>query len=229
MKANKLAENLKKFWENTAARNAHLGKDGEGADLMERARLFVGEKMSLKNKTVIDFGCGGGFLGKYLLENKPIKKYIAFDVATRSLSQAKENLKGFEDKTEFRQVIDHTWNFAELKPDVIVCLAVMIHFPTQLYLDNFIRTCENSGAKNLVLEIRNKGRGLVMQKEPYSADCFAASPKTCLTCETSPEYVAARLPSYNLVDKTNAERAPTNCQVLWFEKKRAKAEEKTEN
>ena len=213
-----LAQRIKKFWENTNERNAHLGLSGEEDYLLERADVLVGKRMKVKDKTVIDFGCGGGYMGKYVLSHGA-KKYIGFDIAERSINRAKETTAEFADRAQFI-LHNHTWDFPSLKPDILVCLAVMIHFPAKSYLDNFLASVNTCGAKNLVLEIRNKGNGTVMQPQPYSEACFKATPKTCLTCETSPEYVAERLPAYELTDQTDPVSAPTNCQVLWFRKKR---------
>jgi SAM-dependent methyltransferase len=212
-----MAQRIKKFWEGTNERNAHLGLSGEEDYLLKRAEELVGKRVRVQNKTVIDFGCGGGYMGKYVLSHGA-KKYIGFDIAERSVKRAKQNTAEFADRAQFI-LHNHTWDFPSLKPDIIVCLAVIIHFPSKTYLDNFLSSVNTSGAKNLVLEIRNKGRGTFLQTEPYSAQCFVASPKTCLTCETSPEYVTERLPNYELTDQTNPVTAPTNCQVLWFKKK----------
>lgn len=213
---------IKRFWEHTNERNAHLGLSGNEAFYLKRADDLVG-RFPIKNKTIVDFGCGGGYIGKYVLEHGA-KRYVAFDVAERSIKRAKENTKEFSEKTEFVLLREHRWDFAQYKPDMIVALAVMIHFPTIKYMDNFLATCERSGAKRLVLEIRNRGRGDLGQKDPYSAACFKPSPQTCLTIETSPEHVASKLPSYELVDETDADKAPTNCQVLWFKLKKKASE-----
>jgi len=205
-----LTEKMKNIWENTGTRNAHLGLDGEAEEMFARYKALVADKLSVKNKIIIDFGCGGGLLGKYLLENFSIKKYIAYDLSERSLKIAKGNTKNYENK-EFNYLEKHVWNFSEKKPDIIICLAVMIHFPTQIYLDNFLKTCDESGAKKLVLEIRDIGKGNIFQRDPY-----ATIKQTILTCGTNEPYVTSKLANYKLIEKTDASIAPTNCQVLWY-------------
>jgi SAM-dependent methyltransferase len=214
-----MAAKIKKFWENTGERNAHLGLSGNESFYLKRAEEMVVNHFPVKGKTIIDFGCGGGFIGKTVLDHGA-RKYIAYDVAARSIARAKETTKEHSGKTEFILLTDHRWDFTSHKPDMIIALAVMIHFPTIGYMDNFLASCETSGAKYLVLEIRNKGRGNIGQSEPYSAECFRPSPKTCLTLETSPAYVARKMPSYELVEETDATKAPPNCQVLWFKKRK---------
>lgn len=215
---NPLAEKMKKVWETTVTRNAHLGLDGEREDMLKRYEALVTSRINVNNKTIIDFGCGGGLLGVHLLNNFKVKKYIAYDLATRSLKIAMENLREFNN-TEFNYISRYVWDFAEKKPDIIICLAVIIHFPTQVYLDNFLKTCNESGAKKLVLEIRDTGKGNVFQKNPY-----ASVKQTILACNTNEKYVSSKLTEYSLIDKTDATKAPTNCQVLWYEKKKANKE-----
>jgi hypothetical protein len=220
MKQKQLAFNMNRFWNGTNERNAHLGLSGEAEYLIERCRTIVAEMGSVKNKTVIDFGHGGGYMGLVILEGGA-KKYIGYDIAERSNKRAAANLAEFENK-ELILLKEHRWNFAEKTPDIIVALAVIIHFPTRLYLDNFLKTCDESGAKKLVLEIRDMGRGTELQREPYSESSFALRPRTCLTCNTDEKYVSAHLTNYELMKA--GERNDNGLQVLWFTRKRKERE-----
>lgn len=219
MKVKELKRNLKRFWNETPARNAHLGQSGETEYLMERYASTL-DGIPLAGKTVLDFGHGGGLLGKFVLE-QGAERYVGYDVAERSNKVAAENLREFGDKVRLILLQDHRWDFSEHRPDVLVALAVMIHFPTKTYLDNFLATVEASGARRVILEIRDKGRGTELQPEPYSEASFALRPRTCLTCNTDKAYVAARLPSYEVYKETDPKKAPTSCQILWLKRKRA--------
>jgi hypothetical protein len=205
--------NMIVFWENTSPRNAHLGQDGETDDMFAKYEESFA-KTNVKGN-VIDFGCGGGLLGLYLTRKHSPKKYIAYDIAERSLAIAKKNVP----EGEFNIINTNTFNFAAKKPDIIISLACMIHFPNKVYLDNFLAACNISGAGKLILEIRDTGRGTIFQKDAYAFPL--KTKRTCLTCETSAGYVASKLTGYELMDKTDPAKAPTNCQVLWFKKKRA--------
>lgn len=218
MDAKKLGSNMASFWNSTGARNAHLGLDGEAEMLLARARAMVSDRVKVKGKRVIDYGHGGGYLGLHLLADCDVAYYIGYDIAERSNKRATELLAGFDNK-ELILLKEHRWSFAEKQPDVIVCLACIFHFPTRVYLDNFLKTCNESGAKDLVLEIRNRGNGTRFQPDPYSVASPALQKRTCLTCETDPGYVGARLPAYKLVDKTEPEEAPTRCQILWYKRR----------
>lgn len=217
---NALGKKMKEVWEKTRTRNAHLGLDGEREDMLKRYEALITSRMKVNGKTIIDFGCGGALFGVHLLTNFKPKKYIAFDIAERSIQQAKKNIKDYTLSNNYNGnylqcnfiiLKEHRWNFAEYNPDIIVCLAVMIHFPTKIYLDNFLKTCNESGAKKLVLEIRDTGKGTQFQKTPYETVT-----QTLLACITNEKYVSERLTNYTIADKTDPAKAPTNCQILWY-------------
>lgn len=212
MRHNKLAENMRNIWNTTSPRNAHLGISGEKTMLIARYKELVTSMIDMKGKRVIDFGIGGGLLGKLLLSKYDIAYYFGYDLAERSINTAKINMVDFYNK-ELILLTRHVWSFAEKLPDVIVCLACIFHFPTKTYLDNFLFECNKSGAQYLVLEIRNSGKGTVFQSNPYSS-----IQKTLMACDTEPKYVTSKLANYNLVKSTNNLEAPTNCQILWYKR-----------
>lgn len=210
---NKLAARMKEVWENIKPRSAHLGLSGEKEMMFARYKELISNNLKVNGKTIIDFGCGGALLGLYLLENFKPLKYIGFDLAERSIQTAQKNLLGYD--CELKLLKEHRFNFAELNPDIIVCLACIIHFPTQLYLDNFLKDCNLSNAKNLVLEIRDIGNGTKFSSRPYEngEDIYRA----CLTDE---KYVSEHLFNYFLTYKT--EPSENGCQVLYYRKKSSK-------
>ncbi len=209
MSKNQLAQNMRKIWNTTSPRNAHLGISGERTMLIQRYNELVIDKFPVRNKTIIDFGIGGALLGKLLLSKHNIKHYIGFDLSDRSIEKAKENLSKFDNKTLIL-LEKHVWSFKEYKPDVIVCLACIFHFPTVLYLNNFLSECNISCAEWLVLEIRNRGIGTVCHKTPYTS-----VESTLMACDTEPKYVMGKLTNYTIVESTNELEAPTKCQILW--------------
>jgi SAM-dependent methyltransferase len=190
-------------------RVAHLGLSGEYEEMQERFKNIFSD-INLNNKIILDYGCGGALLGDYLFNNFRIKKYIAYDVAERSIKIANERLKNFENK-ELNLVKEHTWKFKDKKPNIIVCLACMIHFPTQTYLNNFLSECNNSDASYLILEIRNKNIGTKFQVKPYKD-----RPSVLQACITTSEYVSNKLTNYKLIYEQNNNLTKTNCQILKY-------------
>jgi 2-polyprenyl-3-methyl-5-hydroxy-6-metoxy-1,4-benzoquinol methylase len=211
-----LAQKMKNEWEKVNPRGVHFGISGEKEEMFARYKKYITDEIKVDGKTIIDYGCGGALLGLYLLSNFDIKKYIAYDLAEQSIRKAKENLAPFENK-ELNLVVRHSWDFAEKKPDIIVCLACMIHFPTQIYLDNFLKQCNNSGAKNLVLEIRDIGKGTRFQKEIYKDR--GALTKACFT---DLGYVSAKLTNYKHI--RSSEKFASNCIILTYKIKKSTIE-----
>ena len=205
---NKLAAKMKNVWENIKPRSAHLGISGEKEIMFARYKALITDKIKVNNKTIIDFGCGGGLLGLYLLQTYKPAEYIGYDLAERSLANAKINLINYENALLI-ELKEHRFNFALHNPDIIVCLACIIHFPTQLYLNNFLIECNQSKAKKLILEIRDAGSGTKFNKTPYAN--LDNVYKACFTEET---YLSERLTNYNITDKS--EISETGCQVLWY-------------
>lgn len=212
MRNNKLATNMRNIWNTTSPRNAHLGISGEKSMLIARYKELVTSKINVTGKRVIDFGIGGGLLGRLLLSKFDIAYYIGYDLAERSINAARVNMAEFDNK-ELILLTKHIWSFVEKKPDIIVCLACIFHFPTNLYLDNFLLECNKSGAEYLVLEIRNSGKGTIFQSNPYSS-----IQKTLMACDTEPKYMSNKLSQYDLVKFTDNKEAPTNCQILWYKR-----------
>ncbi len=221
-----LAAKMKQVWEATATRNAHLGLDGEESLMLARYKELVSNRIDVSDKVVVDFGMGGGLLGKHLFSLKPKSrrpaKYVGYDIAERSIARAQEVLLGLplwtpttrmEDHVKLIQIKRHVWSFAEEHPDVIVCLACIIHFPTEAYLRNVLHEMDVSGAKHLVLEIRNTGRGNEFQANPYST-----MRKTLLACNTSPDFVNKMLTHFVQMNSTEPSEK-TGLQILWYEAK----------
>ena len=215
-KNNYMLEKIKKRWENCFPAGAHLyplkWHKSEKQMLKRFERLLA--NLNLDNKTIIDYGCGGGYLGKYLLENKTIKKYIAFDIADRSVKRAKEQLVKYKN-TEIKVLPENNHNieFKNYKPDVFCCFACIIHFPTKEYLNNFLTRVNNCEAEYLILEIRNKNIGTIFKKNIYKT--FKDGNQACITDEN---YVSVKLNNYKLYDKTDNKAHLSRCQILYFKR-----------
>jgi 2-polyprenyl-3-methyl-5-hydroxy-6-metoxy-1,4-benzoquinol methylase len=209
---NDLAARMKERWETISTRHAHLGVDGERQEMFDRYRGLVTNRIDVTGKRVIDFGMGGGLLGEYLLRFFNPAWYVGYDIAERSMAVATERLAPWQNK-DLILLRRHRWSFRDQRPDLIVCLACIIHFPTRVYLENVLHEMNVSGAQHLVLEIRNTGAGTVFHPDPYSTNR-----KTLLACITTPEYVSEHLPSYELLEASEPSE-PTHLQVLWYERR----------
>jgi len=205
-----LAKKMKSIWNNVSERQAHLGESGEREEMYMRYKEHITDAINVDNKIIIDFGFGGGLLGEYLFKNHSIKKYIGYDISERSYKKASSNLKDYKNK-ELILLEKHQWDFKAKKPNVIVCLACMIHFPTQIYMNNFLSDCNISGGKYLILEIRDEGK-IRFFDTPY-----VNKNSVIRANSVTSEYVAGKLCNYTMINET--ERSHVDCKILTFEKK----------
>jgi SAM-dependent methyltransferase len=210
---NELASRIKNFWEKTSPRNAHLGESGEAPEMMSRYKKVL-KDIRIAGRTFLDFGCGGGLLGKYVLE-KGAFKYIGYDVAERSIRIAEANTSSFVNR-EFILIRHHHWDLFIRQPDIIVCLACIIHFPSREYLDNVLQTFDESNADHIILEIRDTGDGTVFHEKPYQKGTMSV----IMACRTNEKYISERLKNYELIDKTDEKAAPTHCQILRYTRRK---------
>ena len=210
-----LASRMRFVWENTIPRNAHLGLNGEESLMMERYTRYVTDKVNVNRKTVVDFGIGGGLLGKHIFTVAKPKLYIGYDIAERSLGIATANLEPWKDRVKLIHIKEHRWSFAEQKPNIIVSLACIIHIPTKLYLDNVLSEMNISGAGRLILEVRDKGRGIWIRPNAYESLKVPIQ-----TCESPEPYVSKILTNYELIEKTTP-TAEHGLQILWYRRKSA--------
>lgn len=154
--------------------------------------------INFSNKSVLDYGCGGGWLGKYLLEKYFIKRYIGIDVAQRSIDFAKNNLP----KSKAQVIKIEPWEM--LKPisrkkiDILVCVACMQHFPTQEYLDEWLNQVNNLKLEWVILQFHfheTSGGKTLFRENPYGSIRDVA-----YACYTTLEYISNKLTNYELID-----------------------------
>jgi SAM-dependent methyltransferase len=210
---------MKGVWNRTNVRNAHFGESGEREYMFGRYGHLVTSRIPVDGKVVLDFGCGGALLGIHLLERNA-ERYIGYDVSERSLRKATENLADTvaernrdrisgDALVDLRLIDRVEWDFASERPDLVVCLACMLHFPTHGYLDCFLSACDGSGAHDLVLEFR-RGAKTEFQMVPYLSMKSAA--KACFTTEA---YVTDHLPRYEAVEGED----DRSTRIVWYRRR----------
>lgn len=123
--------------------------------LSERYEKYI-KGIDFENKTVIDYGCGGGWFGEYLFKEKGIKKYIGFDICKKSITAAKKKLKDYD--AEIIQVKEHI-DFSKYKADIFTTMECIQHFPARVYLINFLKSINESKIPELMIQYR-RGRGV---------------------------------------------------------------------
>lgn len=182
------------FWNTCAIKYAHLN-DGEGRLLRPGSKLekiykqAFFDHIDFTGKTVIDYGCGGAFVPRYLFEHCGLEKAICIDIANRSLIVAKNVLRKYNAEYHLTPV-----KLNEFKADVLICLACIQHFSTVDELDGFLDNVNCSGVNTLVLQHRDGETGC--------NGAYENGGDIGRSCTTNTEYMRAKLTNYERVATT---------------------------
>lgn len=208
-------EMIKKYWEHTRSNFAHIKYNWEiikGSRRENHFKSTIFKHIDFTNKVVIDYGCGGGYLGKYMFENYGIKKYIGIDVAERSLIASYEHLEKYRDKIKLRLTPQ---DFKIFNADIFISLACIQHFPSVLYLDDFLENINGSNIEYVFLHIRYGIK--TKYKNPYTE----AGGNVVDAGRTNRKYISKRLDNYKLV-KVFDFRKPSSAMYLIYKVKDVK-------
>lgn len=147
--------------------------------------------LDLAEKTIVDFGCGGGWIGKYFPE---IKQYIGIDIAARSIEKAKEN----NPNSEFFQIIpDKPFiNIKNFDIDIFICLNVIHHFPDKEYFDFFFKELNQINTKQILLNIR-ENEETTFRENPYATTNDIGN-----ACKANYKDVKQKLTKFKLTEKS---------------------------
>ena len=193
-KKQKYQDAMHSFWENCDETFAHLKinrwLDSETQLYKFWASSFLSE-LEFKNKTVVDYGIGGGYLGKLLLQNYDIQNYTGYDIAQRSLDHASNNLKQFSKKKYNLLLVNK--EFKLKRADIFISQACIQHFPTKCYLEDFLRAINSNNYVTIVLQIR------------FSPFPHITPDNPTLSCWTNHFHIQDLLGNYDLVHASNVE------------------------
>lgn len=179
------------FWNKKAPSGyAHLNPEREfiesaNSDFKRTIDEFFLENVSIEGKTLIDYGAGRGHLGKYLLAHG-LEKYIDIDISERSLDVARENLKGTNSEFYITPI-----SFSSLSANVFVSLACIQHFPSIEYLNDFLNNLNESGIRDLWLQIK-------WSDKTQAYDSYKKKKKYGIACLTNTDYMKRFLSKYTL-------------------------------
>lgn len=138
-------KNLASFWDNRPDGDAHRTDDHTGRFLKPVNPL------DFENETVLDYGCGGGHLGKQLCEH--VKHFIGLDVSQRSLDWAELYLDEYPNKTLKR--VDRLADYKGRRTiDTLFCFFCIQHFPSFDYLEDFLLAIKERSPRRVILGIR---------------------------------------------------------------------------
>lgn len=200
------------FWENCNPNFSHIEISGHLKDFKTLTSSWENNFLNeydFTNKCIIDYGIGGGYLGLYLFQNKSLNKYIGFDISNRQLNQARKNLKGYNCEF-YNSNIDKKFN--KYDANILICQAVIQHFPNEEYLIDYLNNVNDSGVEDVMLQIR------------YSDDTkfnegYDNMESVRLACQTNSDYILKRMVNYDL-NKSKKLDNNSNYEFLFFKLKK---------
>lgn len=198
-------KDMEEFWDTCPEEFAHITieDDQELVANVDWNHAFIHKLHTLaplQHSTIVDYGCGGGQLGKHMNDRFELKEYIGIDIAYRQLEASEIYLRKYNRDLmilahraplyftlKFAKAVK---DFADIKADVFICQATIQHFPRTSYLDDFLDNVNYSAIKTVVLQYRYNGETMVKN------DKYTEVKDVCFKCYTTKEYIAAALDNY---------------------------------
>jgi len=208
----KIDEKIKNFWNNCETAFSHneiIGHLKSENDLYKFWENNFINRINFKNKVVLDYGIGGGYLGKYLFSKKNIKYYFGIDISIRSLKKADFILGKYSKKYELLNCETFYSNSNINKNiDIIVCQACIQHFPNENYLIIFLQKINQLNANTIMLQIAYK------KKNIFNCKDYTTKENVVRACYTNNDFILKYLTNYNI--NYSSEIAKNNYQFLIY-------------
>lgn len=190
----------RKWWEEQSSQEfAHRSLGGylKGKDAVVSSwEQYFLKRFDWRGKRVLDYGIGGGYLGDVLFSTYGLGSYVGVDISNKSLMAAKRNLAKEVAQGKVNLLLTPQ-RFSTLKPDIVVCQAVIQHFPSVQYLNQFLENADNSGAAEMMLQIRYGNT--TKDSSAYIGASAQDEHKVMLALVTNAGYLQSKLRNYELV------------------------------
>jgi len=149
---------------------------------------------TLGGATVVEYGIGGGLLGKHLFEDYGIARYIGIDISDRQVANARQRLAGYNARFERVDALDAAI-VSDETPTLVVSQAVIQHFSSVSYFQAFARQLSLIKAPRLMLQTRLGNTRANQQLSSGSAKLGNVQFALHLSTRT----LLASLPAYRMV------------------------------
>ena len=191
---------MEKFWDTCEKNFAHveLGRHLPGYEkLCEKWEQSFCKFLDFNGKTVIDYGIGGAYLGRYLFQKKGIHKYIGYDISQRSLNKAAENLENYKNSCLLLKC-DNFYKNPE-PADIFISQACIQHFPDENYLKKFLTCINKKKYTTVMLQYRHAPKTRFNQGDLMKENVVV------IRCHTNAEYILEIMTNYKLIYKSPIE------------------------
>ena len=167
------------------------------------------QRHTLSGKRLLDYGIGGGLLGKVLLDSPhQIAHYVGVDISERSLGAARKRLTHAGVLPSQFTLLQAPQAFSELwpVPDALISLAVIQHFPSRAYADAFFGSVEASTIPLLLLQIKLASPPVCDLQVATDAASFVSGAESrriyalnaTTACQLDVAYLVAAMPSFTV-------------------------------
>ena len=149
---------LRSFWETADTSFSHINYKGYLGSEDKLKKGWQREWLhhyngTLGGATVVEYGIGGGLLGKQLFEDYGIARYIGIDISDRQVANARDRLAGYNVRFERVDALSASIVSNET-PTLVVSQAVIQHFESLSYFKAFARELSLIKAPRVMLQTR---------------------------------------------------------------------------
>ena len=149
---------LRSFWETANPAFSHISYKGHLGSEDALKKKWQREWLhhyngTLGGATVVEYGIGGGLLGKHLFEDYGIARYIGIDISDRQVANATRRLAGYNARIERVDALSASIVSNET-PTLVVSQAVIQHFESLSYFQAFARQLSLIKAPRVMLQTR---------------------------------------------------------------------------
>lgn len=202
MKYDKLTELMHEFWTQDGIESFSHLKDTDfkiGVEKAEKIAKNLHEKafnkIDFKNKVLIDYGIGNGFIATLFFQRYGLRKFIGYDLSEKSIKATHETLRNCNH--ELIQSYNQDYKFSEHKADVFTSFACIQHFPTQEYLNSFLEQLNESNIPTILLQIRQS------DETKFHKNVYTHKKHVTRACFTNEIYITNILSNYKNEHKSD--------------------------
>lgn len=199
-------DTIVRAWENRVGEEtAHL-KEGQTVTAARLNGMFKSglQGINVKDKRILDYGCGGGFLGKFLFEEDyPIAQYLGMDITHRAMDATLRRLEEYKKAGKVEVTKINPTDIPDLslfKVDILTCFNVIQHFGDKEYFEYFFKKLNNSEIPVLIFNYRQGET--VFQDHPYKT-----THEINLACYTNFDDIQALLTNYEPIKAQKKNKA----------------------
>ena len=118
----------------------------------------------IEGHSVVEYGIGGGLLAEHLFSTRNISRYTGIDISQRQINESRRRLRGLNVKLIRADALDA--KLVREPVDLFVSQAVIQHFESMLYFQNFLKQVELIKPTRIMLQTRHATTVQERGKEP---------------------------------------------------------------